>query len=65
MKFRFTCESSGLDYHVTSVEFTAELLPLVLSNFADFLRGCGYVIDYDRDLILTESATEQTKQSEM
>ncbi len=41
-KYKFTCDGYGTE---TTKTFSAEVLDDVISNFGEFLRGCGYIFD--------------------
>ena len=49
-KFKFICEGESLPFtegfaSKKTFEFTADRMDVILSEFQDFLKGCGYIFD--------------------
>jgi hypothetical protein len=51
-KFTFVCENNFLNNPTkNTTEIVADLLPQVVEEFENFLRGCGYHFDGHLDFV--------------
>jgi len=54
MKIKFIKEKSDQDSKEVIIETENVLLDDILVDFTDFLRACGFVIDYNNHLEIVE-----------
>lgn len=47
MKFTFTCIADDSINTKITTEITTDYLPDIQPAFTEFLRGCGFIVDYD------------------
>jgi len=56
---KFECVHTDIRYHkigTVSMELEEDIgLQGILDRFTQFLRGCGYVIDYDKTLVIEDA----------
>ena len=64
-KFMFLKKDAGIEggetNHTVSMQFEDEYLDSVISNFQDFLKGCGFVFSGELQIVEEEDSVIHSK----